>query len=316
MSLSVVIENHLNQHPLRHGDTVPSGTTFDWKVTAVRRTDPPGLELSCPSLTDWLILLDEPADTDGDALFQQVLSGSYDRPFLVDDGVSRTLYFSLTYVQSMMRLADPIHLELAYTRKMMGFMLFRPNPVNILLLGLGGGSLAKFCYRELPATRIDAVELDPRVLAFRAHFHVPADDERFTVVEGDAAAHVLTIRQKYSVVLLDVFDRDGIAGNIGTRQFYQAVRAGLDRDGVLVANLAGARKERIAHLEILRAVFRGNVLVLHVPEDGNHVAFAFRNPGYRPRWDVLQPHAQDLQMRTGLEFPEYAKQLAGGSSWI
>ena len=37
---------------------------------------------------------------------------------------------------------------------MMGFLLFKPQPRSIGMIGLGGGSLAKFCYRYLSRTRI------------------------------------------------------------------------------------------------------------------------------------------------------------------
>ena len=68
-------------------------------------------------------------------------------------GAWRFLHFGLDTVQSAMRLDDPDRLSLRYTRKMMAFLLFNRAPERILLLGLGGGSLAKFCYRRLPAPR-------------------------------------------------------------------------------------------------------------------------------------------------------------------
>jgi spermidine synthase len=71
---------------------------------------------------------------------------------------------------------------------MMAFLLFNPRPRRILILGLGGGSLAKFCYRHLPSATITAVEIDPHVMALREEFRVPADDERFRVLQGDGTA--------------------------------------------------------------------------------------------------------------------------------
>jgi spermidine synthase len=61
---------------------------------------------------------------------------------------------------------------------MMGFLLFVRPPSRALLIGLGGGSLAKFIYHRLPETRIQAVEVNPRVVAIaRQQFHVPYDDD-------------------------------------------------------------------------------------------------------------------------------------------
>ncbi|MBK9238053.1 MAG: hypothetical protein IPO19_19565 [Rhodoferax sp.] len=64
-------------------------------------------------------------------------------PFISDDGEHRTLHFSIDEVQSMMCPARPFDLEVAYTKTMMGFLLTIPNPVHILMVGLGGGSIVK-----------------------------------------------------------------------------------------------------------------------------------------------------------------------------
>jgi spermidine synthase len=106
---------------------------------------------------------------------------------VIEDDGARALYFTRAFIRSEMRLSDPYALQFAYTRKMMGFLLFRHEPREILMLGPGGGSLAKYCHRHLPAARITAVEIDPDVIAFRDQFAVPPDDSRFSVVQGDAA---------------------------------------------------------------------------------------------------------------------------------
>src|SRR5262249_34988745 len=66
-------------------------------------------------------------------------------------------------IQSAMRIAEPDALALDYTRTMMAFLLFHPEPRNLLSLGLGGGSITKFVHRRLPRVRQHVVELDPRV---------------------------------------------------------------------------------------------------------------------------------------------------------
>lgn len=101
--------------------------------------------------------------------------------------MARALCFTRAFIQSGMRFSDPYALQFAYTRKMMGFLLFRHEPREILMLGLGGGSLAKYCHRHLPAARITAVKIDPDVIAFRDQLAVPPNDSRFSVVQRAAA---------------------------------------------------------------------------------------------------------------------------------
>jgi spermidine synthase len=256
-----------------------------------------------------VIRLLEPGDCDLEALVDRVLSGLYSKPFVIEVDGLRSLYFTRAFIQSEMRLADPHALQFAYTRKMMGFLLFLHEPRAILMLGLGGGSLAKYCHRHLGAAQILAVEIDPHIIAFRDQFLVPADDARFRVVEGDAAQYVAQCEVHYDAVMIDAFDRDGVAPSLCTREFYEAVRRLLPRKGVMVANLVGAKAERIAHLEMIRTVFGGNVILLPLADDGNYVAFAFRDPAFEPRWRWIDDQAKAMRVRYGLDFPKFAGKL-------
>lgn len=165
----------------------------------------------------------ESPQSDPVRLYEQILDGRYAKPFIIDDGETRQLLFNLDFIQSSMRIDDPFALDIAYTRKMMAFLLFAPNPGHVLLVGLGGGSLAKFCHRHLPRTRLTVVELNPDVIALRQAFGVP-DDERLAIVQADAAAYLPEAEGDTDVLLLDGFDARGIAPTFLSRTFYQAAR--------------------------------------------------------------------------------------------
>ena len=137
-----------------------------------------------------MLRLLEPQDSCHQELRRKLYSGSYDKPFVVDNGQRRFLHFDFDAIQSAMEVSNPERLALAYTRKMMAFLLFNRTPERILLLGLGGGSLAKFCYSKLPAASITAVEVNEDVIALRDEFSIPADDHRFRVINADGGAYV------------------------------------------------------------------------------------------------------------------------------
>lgn len=268
------------------------------------------LELPNPFANEGgVIRLLEPAGGDTEALVDSVLAKRYPRPFVIEDDGARCLYFTRDFIQSEMRLDDPLALAFAYTRKMTAFLLFLPQPREILMLGLGGGSLARWCLHHLPKARVTAVEIDPDVIAFRDQFLLPPDGERFRVVQGDAADHVAQCEGKADVVIIDAFDRHGVAPALCTREFYRDVRAALSRGGVVAANLVGPKAERVAHLEMLRTVFEGNVILLPIADDGNYVAFAFRDPAFEPRWRWMAGEAKALKARHGLDFPRLAARL-------
>jgi spermidine synthase len=48
--------------------------------------------------------------------------------------------------------------------------LCEPRPTKVLMIGFGGGSLAKYCHRHLLTTQVTVVEIDPEVIALRTHF--------------------------------------------------------------------------------------------------------------------------------------------------
>jgi spermidine synthase len=256
-----------------------------------------------------LLRLLEPADADRAVLLGQLLSGTYDKPFIAEDCETRALFFSWAYVQSRMRIDEPVALELSYTRKMMSFLLFHTNPRALLILGLGGGSLAKYCHRYLPQARIAVVESNRDVLAFRNQFAVPRDDSRFQVIEGEAGEFVAACRDQYDIVLMDAFDRHGLAPALSRREFYEEVRTRLPPDGILVANIAGFRDERSGHIDTMKIVLGDNMLVLPVEEDDNDIVFAFRDPTFEPRWRWIEGQVGAMRRRYGLDFPTFARKL-------
>lgn len=255
------------------------------------------------------VFLLEPPEADAADLAGRLQGGLYRRPFLLEHGGVRCLHFSLGFTQSALRLAEPEALHLAYTRAMMSFLLFLPRPRHVLLLGLGGGALVRFCRRHLPATRITAVEVDPDVVAYRKAFRLPPDGEDFRVVVADGARHLAESPERHDVILVDAFDREGVVPAMAGEAFFADAHARLSGRGVLVMNLAGKREAQAEVLPRLRAAFAGRVLTLSLRAEGNRLAFAFRDPLFAPRWPWLKSAARDLGARLGLDLHAFAGQM-------
>lgn len=258
-----------------------------------------------------VIRLLEPEDCDREQLATRILAGIYDKPFVIEESDTRSLYFSRELTQSGMRLSDPYALEFAYTRKMMSFLLFVHAPRRILMLGLGGGSLAKYCHRHLPSAHITVLEIDPQILAFREQFLMPPDDARLTVRLGDAALYLRMHdgQAPADVMIIDAFDREGFSASVCTPAFYLDVRDSLAPEGVMVANMVGPKAERNAHLEMIADVFGGNIIALPIEDDGNYLVFAFRNASFEPRWRWIEGQAKAMHKHYGLDFPKFATRL-------
>ncbi|MGQ0708146.1 MAG: fused MFS/spermidine synthase [Rhodoferax sp.] len=187
---------------------------------------------------------------------------------------SRVLMFSAAYVQSRMDVRDPDALQLEYTRIMMGFLLSLPAPRSIAMIGLGGGSLPKFCHRYLPHTRITVIEIDAAVIALRDTFAVPPDGPRFFVHHADAAQFLRHCESEFDVILADGFDTAGLPPALSTEQFYCDCRNALTPSGLLVSNLHAGNAVYGTALARIERVFDGAVSVVAGTRGLNRVAFA------------------------------------------
>jgi spermidine synthase len=196
---------------------------------------------------------------------------------------------------------------------MMGFLLFDSCPGRIVMLGLGGGSLAKFCYRMLPTAEIDVVEINPHVIALRRHFAIPEDDERFRVVCEDAAEFVARTTGTADVVLADAFDDDGLAGSLAQREFLPNVHASLSPAGMLVMNLAGDKSRYVDLIEAADDIFERRTVLVRVEDGHNHVLFAFKDRMFDPGWRQLRRRAEEIRAQCGLDFPAFVHKMERAS---
>lgn len=241
---------------------------------------------------------------------------------VVDQGQTRSLHFGTRSRQSSMYLDLPNELVLAYTRAMMSVLLFVPTPRRVLLVGLGGGSFAKFFLHRFPACRVDVVERHAHVVKVaHGYFHLPQTDR--LSIHVDDAMHYLARRppaQRYDVIMLDAFTARGTPQDLLQRPFFDSCRAWLADHGALAANLwRGAKPSLRQTLKALRQSFSDAVLELPVRGRGNLAVFASPTPLDRQTLSALEPRAQHLQQHTGIELTTYLRQLRRGGgplAWL
>ncbi len=139
----------------------------------------------------------------------------------------------------------------------------RSNPPrSVLMLGLGAGSAPTILREELGIVcPITAVELDPVVVRLaRSHFQL----DRFTdlhVIEGDATIQIHALRDRYDLVLVDLFDDLDLARGVDSRSFLHGLRDRCSDTGKVCFNTvaydeASDRRCQAVHDHALR-VFHG-----------------------------------------------------------
>lgn len=195
-------------------------------------------------------------------------------PFVFTASGIKALYFKLDQLQSRMSSNRPDDLDVDYTRTMMGFLIFNRAPTHIAMIGLGGGSLAKFCYRHLVSSRMTVAEINPLVIDLRDEFLIPKDDARFRVVLADGSDFVKQPPQDLDVLLVDGFDAEGQAAALCSQGFYDDCHRALEQQGILVANLHHDHPEHAAYVARIKQSFDGNVIAIASKAKSNTIVFA------------------------------------------
>lgn len=213
----------------------------------------------------------------------------------------RSLHFGTPAVQGAMHLDRPDDIALEYVQQMMMWLLFREHAEHIVQLGLGAGSLSKFCYQRLAPAKITAVELNPEVIAIcRKSFALPPDDERLTVLNMDALEFVGDFSRRRSVDILqvDLYDARAHEPTLSSAAFYSACANTLAHNGMMTVNIYCDWPEHGRHLRRIQAAFE-SVAWLPMVHDNNTVAIAFKQS---PSVDVevLRERASEIHLATGL----------------
>lgn len=141
--------------------------------------------------------------------------------------------------QTCVDLDEPDKMVFAYTRMMTSALFVKPDPRNVLIVGLGGATMPRSLERILPHAVIDSVEIDPAVVRVAERFFGYKQGPRQRVFVEDGRAFVERAHRegrKYDMVMLDAFDTDYIPAHLLTREFLQLVYEILTPGGVLVAN--------------------------------------------------------------------------------
>ena len=109
-----------------------------------------------------------------------------------------------------------------------------PEPGNLLLIGLGGGSVAKAFARH--GWRIDSVEIDRVVteIAYRDFGLTASETEIFHM---DGRRYLTTTDERYDVIIVDAFGSSSIPFHLVTREAFALMAARLEPGGVVAINV-------------------------------------------------------------------------------
>lgn len=160
--------------------------------------------------------------------------------------------------QSCMELSQPDRLVFDYAHMMLGALFMGPSPQNILIIGLGGGSLPRALAGAVPDAHIDAVEIDPAVVRVARRFFKFVPGPNTQVFEEDGRAYVrraMRANKSYDLIMLDAYDHEYIPEHLLTQEFLREVRSLLKPGGVLAANTFSSSRLYDSESTTYRSVF-------------------------------------------------------------
>ncbi len=163
----------------------------------------------------------------------------YHRIRVEQDSEARYLYFDRT-LQSAMNLDDPTSLRLSYPRFTSVGLTLKPVPQKVLIIGLGGGSIAKKYSHEFPSMDLDVAEIDPEVIhVAKKYFHFK-ESKNVRVHAQDGRLFLMRAPRLYDIILLDAYYADAVPFHLTTREFFQIAHGKLTSNGAVVVNMIGS----------------------------------------------------------------------------
>jgi spermidine synthase len=201
------------------------------------------------------------------------------------------------HIQSVVNLEDPDDLMAPYTRIASVALAYPETVQRILMIGLGAGSISTYIGRAMPDVHIDAVELDPGVIAVGKRYFGLQETGGIRFIQGDGQTYLRRHEDRYDIILLDAFRERGVPSDLRTREFYTLVKERLAPHGVAVFNIAVGPKFYRSTLVSLREVFQTVDIYPDRAAGSEEQAIAVALPARKPSRDILMQRARALQGR-------------------
>ena len=170
---------------------------------------------------------------------------------VIENRTVRKLHFDSPIEQSCIYRNAPMTLNFEYQQKIVELVndhyldLKHPKPYRVLMLGMGGGTMAHHLYHSLPNLQMTIVELRQIVIdAAYQYFQLP-DVPEIESVQADAIAYIAELANdctensdfQFDCIMVDIFDSHGIPSELCEVDFHQNLQPCLKPTGRLIFNL-------------------------------------------------------------------------------
>ena len=196
--------------------------------------------------------------------------------------------------QTCMSIKRPKQIVFPYIRMSFAGLMAKPEPRKMLMIGLGGGTIATTLMELYPDLQMDLVEVDEAVVKVAREFFNFNPNENANVVILDGRVFVrraLRSSRKYDLIVLDAYNGDYIPEHLMTREFLADVKRLLAPEGIVIANTFASSRlydhESVTYSEVF-----GQFINFKMPGTSNRVIIAGKDK--LPARDVLTTQADHM----------------------
>ena len=179
------------------------------------------------------------------------------------------------YVESQRNTADLLELPVAYTKAMTAALAYVDKPDDLLMIGMGGGSITWYLHNHIPDARITAVELDPEMIRLAEKYYQLKPQPNYSIVESDGRLFLVRDKKSYDVIFIDAYRGPFVPFHLLTREYYELVKKRLKPGGIVAQNVEPSTMLFDSTYATLLEVFDR---VDFIPGGGNVIAVAYDGP--------------------------------------
>ena len=218
--------------------------------------------------------------------------------------------------QACVMIKNPEKLVFEYTQSLMAGLSFNSTPRNILIIGLGGGSLPTALHKLLPDSEIISVEIDPSVVKLaKKYFNYQENDKLKTEIKDGRVFVKRAIKKNknFDWIILDAFNGDYIPEHLLTVEFLTEIKTLLSDGGLLTANTFNSSRlydyESVTYQKVFKAI-----RVLKSATKGNRIIFACKCKNIDQKSKIDQ-NLRDELVALGVEIDLILARMSNKIDW-
>lgn len=174
---------------------------------------------------------------------------------ILESSIGRILLFDDTYQGGSIKYNNFIG-GMPYTRYYHLAKTINADIKDILVLGLGSGSVVKDCTKIYDYNSIDIIDIDPAVIDVAYNYFDLPKHNSINVHCEDARDFVFYTNKLYDLIIVDVFVAKGMPFKFMTHEFIQQAYNILNPNGVIGVNLFGTENMSDSLNDIFKAEYK------------------------------------------------------------